>query len=104
MTRDEKAVEIAKKYADPNGVIPASAIRKIQEEVRALPATYMVVAHPPVYLPGTEYIASLTDRDEAEQLARDLSAKPRHLKAWVYQDGVRIAEYGMGYKYDRFTS
>lgn len=86
-----------------NGRVPASAIPKIKAEIVALPATYTIVAHQPIFLPGTEEIVYTTSLDKADKLARDLSAQPRYLKAWVYRDGVKIAEYGMGYKYDRLT-
>ncbi len=95
---NSKMREIAMKYADENGRIPASAIPKIKAELAAT-ATYTVVAHPPVFLPGTEEIIHAASLDEADKLARDLSAQPRYLKAWVYRNGVKIAEYGMGYKY-----
>jgi hypothetical protein len=101
--RSAKFREIAARHADESGRIPASAIPAIREEMAALPATYMVVAHPPVYLPSTERIESGTDAEDADRLARELSADPQYLKAWVYRDGVKIAEYGMGYKYDRLT-
>jgi hypothetical protein len=102
--RNARFREIAAKYMNDAGRISASAIPAIREEMAALPATYMVVAHPPVFLPGTERIESGTDAEDADRLARELSADQRYLKAWVYRDGVKIAEYGMGYKYDRFTS
>lgn len=102
--RSNRLQEIAAEYADETGRIPMSAVRKIRDEVAALPATYTIVAHPPVFLPGSEEIVNATTLDEADKLARELSAQPRHLKAWVYRDGVKIAEYGMGYKYDRLTS
>ncbi len=95
--------EIAMKYADESGRIPASAIPKIKAELAAK-ATYTVVAHQPVFLPGTEEIVHVASLDEADKLARDLSAQPSYLKAWVCRDGVKIAEYGMGYKYDDLTS
>jgi hypothetical protein len=97
--RAEKFREIAAKYMNEAGRVPASAFRKIQEEMAALPATWTVVAHPPVYLPGTEEILNASDEADADRLARDLSSQPKYLKAWAYRDGVKVAEYGMGFKY-----
>lgn len=62
--------------------------------------TWTVEAHPPVYLPGKEKIVSAKDEADADRLARELSARPELLKAWTYRDGVLVAEYGMGFKFE----
>ena len=64
-------------------------------------AEWTVEAHQPVPLPGRgREIAAVASEAEADELARDLSSRPDLLRAFVYRDGVLVAEYGMGFKWE----